>query len=402
MDLLFPAKKRSLESKGRELVETAAELEAAGSPGPALKTYEEGLSVLLEALKSASPDKRTALRATIEANMSKAEALKKRNRRKPDHHDYTKVPRVKNGNIRTPEKKEQPYTDAVLRDVLDKSPGVSWDDIAGLADAKRTLQEAVILPHLRPDLYRGLRSPPVGVLLYGPPGTGKTMLAKAVASESGLTFFSVSSSTLTSKWVGDSEKLVKALFEAANEHDNAAIFLDELDALLSKRGDSEHEASRRLKTQFLVCLDGISSSDARTLFIGATNRPWDLDDALLRRLPRRILIPLPDATARRAMLDMLLDGPKFSVPHKLNAKDIASIVKATEHFSMSDLRALAQEAALFPVRALGDRVRTAKPTDVRPIVFKDFKDALAVIKPSADPSLLDTFDQWTRDFGTRG
>lgn len=398
-----------MESKGRELVETAAELEAAGSPGPALKTYEEGLAVLLEALKSEtrSEAKRSALRATIEANMSKAEALKQRNRRKPDHHDYTKVARVKNGKTTpekkaTPEKKNEPYTDAVLRDVLDKSPGVSWDDIAGLAEAKRTLQEAVILPHLRPDLYRGLRSPPVGVLLYGPPGTGKTMLAKAVASESGLTFFSVSSSTLTSKWVGDSEKLVKALFEAANQHQNAAIFLDELDALLSKRGDSEHEASRRLKTQFLVCLDGISSSDARTLFIGATNRPWDLDDALLRRLPRRILIPLPDAPARRAMLDMLLDGPKFSVPHKLTAKDITHIVHATEHFSMSDLRALAMEAALFPVRALGDRVRTAKPDDVRPIVFKDFKDALAVIKPSADTALLDTFEKWTRDFGTRG
>ncbi|KAJ1459458.1 P-loop containing nucleoside triphosphate hydrolase protein [Pelagophyceae sp. CCMP2097] len=286
--------------------------------------------------------------------------------------------------------------------MLDSASGVRWIDIAGLEDAKRTLHEAVVLPQLRPDLFFGLRAPPRGVLLFGPPGTGKTLLAKAVAGESSCTFFAVSASSLTSKWVGEGEKLVKALFAVGRKRSPSVVFLDELDALLGQRGASgEHEASRRLKTEFFVQLDGVATNtDQRLLFMGATNRPWDLDDALLRRVPRRILIPLPDSQARGIMLLRLIS--QGGVSHALTQRDRDRIVNATATFSMSDLRSLAEEAALAPLRDLGDRVRDAKTGEVRPIVLSDFTKALKTIKPSADAQTLGRYDEWAMQFGTRG
>lgn len=256
---------------------------------------------------------------------------------------------------------------------------------------------------MRPDLYRGLRAPPRGVLLFGPPGTGKTLLAKAVASESAFCFFSVSAASLTSKWLGEGEKLVRALFAVARARQPSVVFLDEVDSLLRKRGDADHEASRRLKTEFLVQLDGASSGAAdaaRVLFMGATNRPWDLDDAFLRRVPRRVLIPLPDAAARRAFLDGLLDGDANRNALHGAARD--AVVRRTERFSCADLRALAEEAALSPLRALGDRVASARADEIRPVAFEDFAAGLRVIKPAADADALARYDDWAARFGTRG
>lgn len=178
------------ESKGKARLSAAQQLESKGSTAEALRAYEEGLTHLLSALRGERDRaRRDALARIIELNMSKAEALKKRvSKVKPDHHDYTKVPRrrVNEAPARQqpksqplpPQSSQQvpasaPYTEQILSEMLDKSSGVTWDDISGLAEAKRTLQEAVVLPHLRPDLYRGLRAPAKGVLLYGPPGTGK-------------------------------------------------------------------------------------------------------------------------------------------------------------------------------------------------------------------------------------
>lgn len=175
------------------------------------------------------------------------------------------------------------YENQIRAEMLDSSPSVGWDDISGLAFAKQTLQEAVILPNLRPDLFTGLRAPPKGVLLYGPPGTGKTMLAKAVASESGFSFFNISASSVTSKYLGEGEKLIKGLFSLARSHQPSVIFFDEIDALMSARKESEHEASRRLKTEFMVQVDGAATTASdRILIIGATNIPWDIDEAVLR------------------------------------------------------------------------------------------------------------------------
>jgi spastin len=194
-------------------------------------------------------------------------------------------------------------------EILAEAPNVKWDDIVGLDDAKRALKEAVVLPSLRSDLFQGIRAPDQGILLYGPPGNGKTMLAKAAASAAQATFFAVSASTLTSKWHGEGEKLVRALFRAARERAPSIIFVDEVDSLLGERGSNEHEASRRLKTEFLVQMDGAKGDEgARLLVLAATNRPQDLDNAVVRRLPKRIYIPLPDANARKFLVRKLLEG----------------------------------------------------------------------------------------------
>mmetsp|Transcript_29810 Transcript_29810/g.96168 ORF Transcript_29810/g.96168 Transcript_29810/m.96168 type:complete len:454 (+) Transcript_29810:21-1382(+) len=448
--LFFPAAATttpfSRSSAGFATLKRAQQLDQRGrDQAGALRAYEDALALLLTELKTeGSPQKKKVLKATIERNMSRAEELKKKVRRRvpPDHHDYTRVPRRRlpvaaaadeddaSAATETEKKKhttaKTEHEAAMLKEMVASSPGVSWEDVAGLEVAKRTLKEAVVLPYVRPDLYRGLRAPPKGVLLYGPPGTGKTMLAKAVATESGLTFFSASASSLTSKWVGEGEKLVRALFDVARAKAPSCVFLDEVDSLLGKRGDSsEHEASRRLKNEFLVRLDGLSDDDAsrgadqtqqqreakrdreddsspRVLFIGATNLPWQLDDAVLRRLPRRILIPLPDLKARRAMLDNLLDHPKTGVAHRLSSREKDALADATPNYSMAELRSLAQEAALGPLRDLGDKVRSAKQKDVRPVSLADFENALFEVKPSCDPALLHRFDQWTTDFGVRG
>jgi len=174
------------------------------------------------------------------------------------------------------------HREQILGEMLVKRPGVEWGDITGLHIAKQALQESVILPSLRPDLFRGLREPPRGLLLYGPPGNGKTLLAKALASKTDASFFNISASSLLSKLHGESEKLVRTLFEVAAEMSPSIIFIDEIDSILRSRSIHEHQHDRRVKTEFLLHFDGLASSKGRILVIGATNRPHELDDAALR------------------------------------------------------------------------------------------------------------------------
>ncbi len=236
----------------------------------------------------------------------------------------------------------------IFNEIVVQGDEVHWDDIAGLEVAKNALKEAVVYPFLRPDLFMGLREPARGMLLFGPPGTGKTMLARAVATESKSTFFSISASSLTSKYLGESEKLVRALFGLAKALAPSIIFVDEIDSLLSSRGGSagasgggEHEATRRIKTEFLIQWSDLARAAAgrevtekekaggdasRVLVLAATNLPWAIDEAARRRFVRRQYIPLPEGCVRAKQLRNLMGHQK----HHLTEQDFERLVELTD------------------------------------------------------------------------
>lgn len=285
----------------------------------------------------------------------------------------------------------------ILDQVVEHETSITWEDIVGLELPKRTLQEIVILPTLRPELFTGLRSPARGLLLFGPPGNGKTMLAKAVAHESQARFFNISASTLTSKWVGEGEKLVKALFAMARELQPSVIFLDEVDALLSRRGENEHDAMRRMKNEFLQCFDGMGTSEGdRVLVMAATNRPQELDDAALRRFEKRIYIPLPSLEARKSVLQKLL-----AKHHNIiSSSQLDQIAKHCEGYSASDLTALAKDSALGPIRDVDyETLRQMPANKVRPMCVQDFEKSMRLVRPSVNPSLIGVLEQWNADHG---
>ncbi|XP_067092735.1 fidgetin-like protein 1 [Osmerus mordax] len=292
---------------------------------------------------------------------------------------------------------EPKIIELIMSEIMDHGPPVAWDDIAGLEFAKATIKEIVVWPMLRPDIFTGLRGPPKGILLFGPPGTGKTLIGKCIACQSGATFFSISASSLTSKWVGEGEKMVRALFTIARCHQPAVIFIDEIDSLLSQRTDGEHDSSRRIKTEFLVQLDGAATSaEDRILVVGATNRPQEIDEAARRRLSKRLYIPLPEAAARRQIVTNLMAQEKSQI----GEEDLESVVTGTEGFSGADMTQLCREAALGPIRSIQlCDMATITADQVRPILHSDFQEALRTVRPSVSPKDLELYQDWNKTFG---
>ncbi|CAK6951753.1 spastin-like [Scomber scombrus] len=353
-------------------------------PKPASKTQPvvRGVSSNIRPSAARMPSRSTDLKVTPRAGRAQ-NGKPERQPRRTDMRNFKNV--------------DSKLATLILNEIVDSGASVSFDDVAGQDLAKQALQEIVILPTLRPELFTGLRAPARGLLLFGPPGNGKTMLAKAVAAESNATFFNISAASLTSKYVGEGEKLVRALFAVARELQPSIIFIDEVDSLLCERREGENDASRRLKTQFLLEFDGVQSGgDDRVLVMGATNRPQELDEAVLRRFPKRVYVTLPDEETRLTLLTNLLG--KHGNP--LTKNELTFLAKASAGYSGSDLTALAKDAALGPIRELRpDQVRNMAASEMRNIKKKDFEDSLKRIKPSVSPSTLDMYVKWNRDFG---
>ncbi|KAL1842619.1 hypothetical protein VTJ49DRAFT_4667 [Mycothermus thermophilus] len=274
---------------------------------------------------------------------------------------------------------------------------VGFDDIGGLEDIIEELKESIIYPLTMPHLYQhggALLAAPSGVLLYGPPGCGKTMLAKAVAHESGASFINLHISTLTEKWYGDSNKLVRAVFSLAKKLQPAIIFIDEIDAVLGTRRSGEHEASGMVKAEFMTLWDGLTSTNAagvpnRIVVLGATNRINDIDEAILRRMPKKFPVPLPDLQQRRRILQLVLGNTKRDPEF-----DLDYIARVTAGMSGSDIKEACRDAAMAPMReyirqhrASGQAMSTVNPAEVRGIRTEDFFGRRGA-RPYAEPAMM--------------
>mmetsp|Transcript_21073 Transcript_21073/g.37918 ORF Transcript_21073/g.37918 Transcript_21073/m.37918 type:complete len:587 (+) Transcript_21073:59-1819(+) len=301
------------------------------------------------------------------------------------------------------------------KDCIERCPQVEWSSIAGLEQPKSLLEEAVVLPLVMPEYFQGIRRPWKGVLMFGPPGTGKTLLAKAVATQCATSFFNVSASTMASKYRGDSEKLVRLLFEMARYYAPTTIFFDEVDALGSKRGDaSEHESSRRVKAELLVQMDGVGTTETdedstpqpkQVMVLAATNRPWDLDEALRRRLEKRVYIPLPEREGRKQLFEINLASVKVAPDISVEA-----LVEKTKGYSGADVTNVCREAAMMGLRrkmqkarqegqSLAQMQNLKNELDV-PVTQTDFEEAVANVSRSVGNEDLQRFTDWMKEFGS--
>ncbi|WFC98962.1 hypothetical protein MYAM1_001696 [Malassezia yamatoensis] len=308
--------------------------------------------------------------------------------------------------VKLNEYEEQIATELILPDDIT----VTFDSIGGLDSIIASLQESVIAPLCYPQLFNsasGLLGAPKGVLLYGSPGTGKTMLAKALAKESGATFINMHVSTLTNKWFGESNKLVSALFSLARKLQPSIVFIDEIDSFLRERASGDHEVMAMMKAEFMTLWDGLTSSTDRIMVLGATNRPADIDAAILRRMPKRYAVRLPDEAQRKKILSiMLADVPCHS------SFNLDALARKTDGYSGSDLRELCRAAAMVPVREVlrsrsgREHVERARKTSkgdaeelqggdlamtVRPLRNSDFfqNDSATPLHGNTEPDTLD-------------
>ncbi|KAJ3241885.1 Vacuolar protein sorting-associated protein 4 [Chytriomyces hyalinus] len=433
--------------KAIEIVKKATEEDANNNYEEAYKQYQNSLEYFMMAMKYEKNEKlKDAIRKKFTEYLDRAEKLKdylqKQSKKKPlaagattkgTTNDTDDEDDKEGGGKKDAETKK--LRDALAGAILTETPNVRWDDIAGLEGAKEALKEAVILPIKFPQLFTGKRVPWRGILLYGPPGTGKSYLAKAVATEAKSTFFSVSSADLVSKWMGESERLVKQLFMLARESKPSIIFIDEVDSLCGARGEGESEASRRIKTEFLVQMQGVGNDMTGVLVLGATNIPWQLDPAIRRRFEKRIYIPLPDPNARSTMFQLHTGA----TPCKMGPADFKYLGENTSGFSGSDVGVVVRDALMEPVRKVQTATHFRKVTapsredpsvtrvyltpcspgaegaiekswvDVEPdellepdLTVQDFIRAVRMGKKSVNDEDVAKFTKWTEEFGQEG
>ncbi|XP_050398851.1 vacuolar protein sorting-associated protein 4 isoform X1 [Patella vulgata] len=348
--------------KAIDLVTKATEEDKNKNYAEALRLYEHSVEYFLHAIKyEAQSDKaKESIRAKCVQYLDRAEKLKgflnkggpKKKVLDGEGNSSNKDKNESSDEDSEKDAETKKFQNQLSGAIVIEKPNVSWDDVAGLEGAKEALKEAVILPVKFPHLFTGKRKPWRGILLFGPPGTGKSYLAKAVATEANnSTFISVSSSDLVSKWLGESEKLVKNLFSLARDQKPSIIFVDEVDALCGSRSENESESARRIKTEFLVQMQGVGNDNDGILVLAATNIPWVLDSAIRRRFEKRIYIPLPEAPARTEMFKLHMG----STPHNLSDEDFRQLGLRTDGFSGADISIVVRDALMQPVR----KVQTA-------------------------------------------
>ncbi|KAL2024869.1 hypothetical protein VTK56DRAFT_3568 [Thermocarpiscus australiensis] len=423
-------------------VRLAIDADNAAQYEKAYQLYYQSLELFMLALKwEKNPKSKEMIRAKTAEYMDRAEKLKahladaEAKRKKPGMVGANGTSTAGTGKSKdagedgeTLDEDSKKLRSALAGAILQERPNVRWDDVAGLEGAKEALKEAVLLPIKFPHLFQGKRQPWKGILLYGPPGTGKSYLAKAVATEAKSTFFSVSSSDLVSKWMGESERLVRQLFAMARENKPSIIFIDEIDALCGPRGEGESEASRRIKTEMLVQMDGVGKDTKGVLILGATNIPWQLDAAIRRRFQRRVHISLPDLAARTTMFKLAVGDTKTA----LKPEDYRELAKAAEGYSGSDISIVVQDALMQPVRKIQQathfkrvmvdgkqKVTPCSPGDpdaiemtwekvaseelLEPLVEKkDFVRAIKASRPTVSEADLRRNEEWTKEFGSEG
>ncbi|GMM48443.1 AAA family ATPase [Pichia kluyveri] len=441
--------------KGVDLIKKAIEADNSSKYEEAYQLYYNGLDYLMLALKYEKNQKaKETIKEKFTEYLTRAEELKDHvsNNSQVDQNGEmnsssgnTKTKKVdpnstnndngKNGKTDNEDDAENKKLRSQLANsILSEKPDIKWSDIAGLEGAKDALKEAVILPVKFPQLFSGKRKPVSGILLYGPPGTGKSYLAKAVATEANSTFFSVSSSDLVSKWMGESERLVKQLFTMAREQKPSIIFIDEVDALCGPRGEGESEASRRIKTELLVQMNGVGNDSNGVLVLGATNIPWQLDSAIRRRFERRIYIALPDADARLEMFKLNISN----TPCSLTSQDYHTLANITDGYSGHDIAVVVKDALMQPIRKIQNATHFKKiesfdnETGISKIQYQpcspgendaiemnwmdlngdellepdltlnDFLKAIKTNKPTVNQKDLDKFVEFTNDFGSEG
>ncbi|KAF2323293.1 hypothetical protein GH714_034500 [Hevea brasiliensis] len=249
-----------------------------------------------------------------------------------------------------------------------------------------------------------------GVLMFGPPGTGKTLLAKAVATECGTTFFNVSSATLASKWCGESERMVRCLFDLARAYAPSTIFIDEIDSLCNARGASgEHESSRRVKSELLVQVDGVNNTSTNedssrkiVMVLAATNFPWEIDEALRRRLEKRIYIPLPNFESRKELIRINLKTVEVAPD-----ADIDEVARRTGGYSGDDLTNVCRDASLNGMRRkiagkTRDEIKNMSKDEISkdPVAMCDFEEALQKVQRSVSQADNEKHEKWFSEFGS--
>ncbi|XP_057696880.1 vacuolar protein sorting-associated protein 4B-like [Corythoichthys intestinalis] len=429
-------------NKAIDLAKRASDQDSAKNYEEALRLYQSAVQYFLHVIKYETKGERSneMIRAKCADYLDRAEQLKQYLKKK-ESEPPTKPVKESDGKGNESDEGEdsekKKFKNQLSGAIVMEKPNVKWSDVAGLEGAKEALKEAVILPIKFPHLFTGKRTPWRGILLFGPPGTGKSYLAKAVATEAGnSTFFSISSSDLVSKWLGESEKLVKNLFSLAREHKPSIIFIDEIDSLCGSRSENESEAARRIKTEFLVQMQGVGNDNEGILVLGATNIPWTLDSAIRRRFEKRIYIPLPEQPARSIMFKLHLG----STPNQLTEADFVTLGKKTDGYSGADICIVVRDALMQPVRKVQSATHFKKirgslwmnpdiivddlltpcspgdpgavamtwmdvPTEklLEPVVsMADMLRSLSRTKPTVNEDDLQKLTKFTEDFGQEG